>query len=204
MRAARDTAQLLKVRWCFHTGPVSDKVTGSRPLGQVSIAWKAVVEFDNIHQLNHCYCQLTNHPDSPAPPSPLEDLSFIMDPSASLPPGPSSSLGLPSLLHPLSPQLSALHLARIRLLQSTSNNTNASGSGSASPTKSKLAGTWACEHCGHLRSGWGWKVVRVQRVLGTTSAEGEGQGEGSMTTKKKVGPGAGRNGERDQKEKRIR
>lgn len=52
---------------------------------------------------------------------------------------------LPSLLRPISPQLSALHAARVRLLVDL-------------PLEVKH--DWCCGQCGHLRAGFGWRVVR--------------------------------------------
>lgn len=62
-------------------------------------------------------------------------------------------LALPALLRPISAELSALHAARVRLMV-------------VLPPETQQG--WCCAQCGHLREGWGWRVVKSQKKRKTS------------------------------------
>lgn len=84
---------------------------------------------------------------TPLPLSPVESPTSI----AHTPTTIAFQSALPHLLQPLSPELSALHAARIRLLLEL-------------PVGSSRG--WSCTRCGWLRDEFGWKVVKVKQEKG--------------------------------------
>ncbi|OCF44651.1 hypothetical protein I317_01538 [Kwoniella heveanensis CBS 569] len=106
-------------------------------------------------------------------------------------------IALPQLLHPLSPALAALHMARLRLALSVPNHLPRSGLGSSSQKAvggaGGVAGQW-CHLCGGLRQGTGGAERRrpskkLQAEAMSTGPQRRGSG-GSGSSQSWKGTGA--------------
>jgi hypothetical protein len=117
---------------------------------------------------------LPSNPGTPLPLSPIGSPTAIDHSPITI----AFQSSLPELLQPLSPQLSALYAARIRLLLDL-------------PPESSRG--WCCTECGWLRDEYGWKVVKVKEEKGKKAVgkavdvgvgkKGKGKGRKSVAGK---------------------